>query len=1047
MKKFLLKRCYVLLLLLTVGTAYAQERSVSGKVTSAEDGSALPGVNVVLKGTTAGTVTDAAGSYQLNVPASGGALIFSFIGFKSTEVVIGDRNVVEVALSLDATQLSEVVVTALGIEKTERSIGYAVGKVKAAELTQANATNVGTALSGKVAGLQINTVNNGVNPATRIVLRGNRSLAGNNQALVVIDGVQVPNEALNYLNPNDVESVNVLKGPGAAALYGSDGANGALIVTTKKGSKTAPQITYSFTAQQETINYLPKLQDRFGGGTNAFSRDYISFENQSYGPAFDGSTVLLGRVTEDGNQESGKYSAVKDGKLNAFDKGSTVQHDLSFGTADEKSSFFASFQRVDTKGIVPKDENSRTTLRINADRTFGKLKVGSTVSYSLRNTKATNSPFYANVLNSPANIDVGKYRNWRPLFLGDGSNNYASPNNYFNDYIEPPYFALDRDRAEDRINYLIASLEASYKVADWINLLYRVGVTNDNGDFQDWSEKFSYTDYAAHSGKSIAAGNFLGFSQSQTSYINRFNSDFMVTFNKKFGDFSTNLLLGNNVRQTRRGSNAITANELVIPGLYNPVNRIGEAGVGSFESLQRSYSFYGSLTVGYKDFLTLEVTGRNDNVSVLNDGNNSIFYPGAALSFVATDALEILKDNSILNYAKFFLSASNTGNVSADPYDVQTIYTSGLGFPYGSLAGFSLGNTSANPNLKPEFTKAFEIGGEFTLLNDRIGLDLAYSKTQTTDQTVTVDIANTTGFSRARLNTGRVDNDIYEVTLKTTPINTSYGLRVDVNVNYTNVETEVVELFGETKSINLSNLYSLTTDQSLGQIFAEVGQNYPIVKATAYARDPQGRVIVNRETGYPVASGELKTFGQANPKHTLGIQANVKFKNFNLSALAEYRGGNVIYHGVAATSWFTGVSAATVAYDRERFVFPNSVYEDEDGSFVENTDVVTQDGGLGAWDSNLRVFGENFVTSGAFWKLREATLGYTVPKSVLEKIGFIKSVYIAFVGRNLLTILPKENIYNDPEFAVSTTNAVGLSGTQTNTPPTRTYGFTFKINF
>jgi TonB-linked SusC/RagA family outer membrane protein len=1045
MKKFLLF-CMAFLLYWYSG---AQDRTVMGRVTSTEDGAAIPGVNVLIKGTTNGTVTDSDGRYSISAGSANDALVFSFVGLRTQEVAIAGRATVDVSLGLDVTQLNEVVVTSLGIERSPQSLGYTVGKVKSDELNLGRAVNVGSALSGKVSGLQINTVNNGVNPTTRIVLRGNRSLTGNNQALIVIDGVQVPQEAINYLNPNDIDNVSILKGANAAALYGSEGSNGALIITTKKGTKEKTEITFSNTTNWEQINFMPKFQTKFGGGTEGYSRVFIPFENQSYGPRFDGKPVAMGRPLEDGTQEILPYKAAKDAKRKAFDVGITSQNDLSVAGGDNSGSYFLSVQNVKTKGIVPGDENQRTTLRINVDRKFNeKFRSGFNLSYSVKKTNSTTSNFYNNILNTPANIPLTRYRNWRNLTNSDGSMNYASPNNYFNDYFYNPYMQKDMNRSDARTNYLIGSMELGYKVTDFLEAIYRVGITNEQYDNQTWTEKFAYTAFAKASGKTIAASNVLGASNASNGYVNRFNQDFILSANKKFGDVSTGLILGTNVKETRRSFTGAGASSLVIPDLYNISNRVGEVQGVQFEDLSRTISYYGQVSVGYRDFVTLELTGRNDAVSVLSPANRSFFYPGASLSFVPTEAIAALKDKSLLSYAKLYISASKTGNVNVAPYSLQTVYGVGNGFPYGSAAGYTAGDTYADPNLKPEFTRAFEIGGEFTFVNDRVSLVAAYYKTETTNQTVSVDLATSTGYARARVNAGTVENNVREFSLKTTPIVTAGGFKAMVNINYTNIDNMVTDLYGDSKAINLSNLYGLTGDASLGQIYAEVGSQYPIVKAVAYKRDDQGRIIVDAVTGYPVKSSGLKTFGQANPKHTFSIQGILKYKGFSLSSLAEYRGGNVVYHGLAATMWFTGVAEATAAYNRERFVMPNSSIETEPGSGVyeENASVAVKDGGIGAWDSNLRNFGENFVTSGAFWKLREANLTYQFPASLLSKTKVIKKASISFVGRNLFTWVPKENKYTDPEFSLDNSNAVGLNNTL-QTPPTRTLGFNLSVTF
>jgi len=1050
MKRTLLSSCLAAVLMLVSMAGWAQERTVKGRITSSQDGSGLPGVNVVVKGTTNGTVTDVEGNYTIVAPASG-TLVFSFIGLKSQEVVIGERTVIDVPMDQDVTQLTEVVVTALGIEKSAKSIGYSVAKVKSDELTQAKAFNVSQALTGKVAGLQINNVSSGVNPQTRITLRGNRSFTGNNQALIVIDGVQSSQEALNYLNPSDIDNISVLKGANAAALYGADASNGALIVTTKKGNNITPTLEYSNTTYWEQINFWPKFQERFGSGTEAYSRVYIPFENQSYGPEFDGQPVVLGRPLEDGTIQTTPYSYKKDAKKKSFDVGHTSQNNLSLSGGDANSTYLISLQDVNTTGVVPGDKNRRTGIRVNASRTFNKFKAGFNVMYSLRQTDKTRSDFYNNVLNTPGQVPLNEYRNWRNYTNADGSMNYANPNNYFNDYFFNPFMEKDITRENDRYGYLVGNVDLSYRATDWFTATYRLGVTNESFDYLQTQEQYNYTAFAKASGKYSAQKNIPGYSNEFVGYKNKLVQDIILAFKKNFGPIKADLILGNNVREQRNVGVNANANQLVQPGIYNISNRIGEVTAGQGFSLARVVGYYGDLTLGYNDYLFLHVSGREDTYSVLSKSNRAFFYPGADVSFVASDAIPSLKDNSVLSYAKFTASATKVGNVNVDPYSLQTTFGSGPGFPYGSVAGYSVGDTYADPNLKPEFTKSYEVSGDFAFLDSRISLEAAYYTQETTNQTVSIDIASSTGYKGARVNAGSMKNKGYEISLKATPVSTSSGFRWEVGVIYANRSTEVTSLYGG-GNINLSNLYGLTSDGSLGQVFAQVGSQYPIVKAVAYLRDPQGRVVVDPSSGYPLKDPNLKTFGQGNPKDNLSLSTSLKYKGFNLSALAEYRGGYVVYQGIGATMWFTGVAEATAAYGRERFVFPNSSYLAADGSYVANTSVATKDGGLGAWDSNLRAVGENFITSGEFWKLRELSLSYSVPKAILSNVKFVKSASVGLVGRNLFMWLPKENKYSDPELASTnadnalSVNAVGLN-TTTQTPSTRTYGFNVTLTF
>jgi TonB-linked SusC/RagA family outer membrane protein len=1039
----------------------AQDRTVSGKVTSADDGTALPGVNVVVKSTNIGTTTNADGNYSLAVPTNA-TLVFSFIGLTTQEIAVGNRSVVDVKLASDVQALSEVVVTAVGIERQAKELGYSVSKINTGELNQAKALNAATALSGKVAGLQINTVNNGVNPSTRVVLRGNRSLLGNNQALVVIDGSQVPQTALDYLNPNDIDNITVLKGANAAALYGSDAANGALIITTKKGSNTAPRLTFSNTSSIEQVSFLPDFQNRFGPGTASYSRLNIPYENQSYGPEFsntgsgltlidEAETVLpfnqfpLGKRLEDGTYQTLPYVARPDEKKKIWNTGSTIQNDVSLSAGSERSTFFISIQDVNTKGVVPKDEYRRTGARFNATHTYGKFKAGFNLGYALTNSRRTTSDFYFFALNAAANIPITQYKNWENFRNEDGSLNYANPNNYYNDYYNNPYFELDNNRQNVKNGNLTGNFELSFKPTTWLNLLGRVGITNRTYFSKAYTGKFEYRQYAKD--HIYRARDINGRVEDFSGYENRITSDFLGTVNKEFGDFSANLIVGGNIRENTSKFQSTAANALVVPGVYNVSNRVGEPTVNENNFRSTLVGAYADVTFGFRDYLFLHASGRNDWTSLLAKENRSFFYPGADISFVLSDAVPAIKENNILSFAKLRASASKVGSVNVGPYGLQAIFDPGAGFPYGSTAGYTVGNSLPDPGLKPEFTTSYEVGGELGFFNNRINLELAYYKQNTTNQTVFIDVSSTTGYSRALINAGETENSGYEIDLRTTPIELENGFKWDVNVNYSNVDTKVISLYQGLDEISLSAYYGIGTSDNNASIFARVGEQYPIIKMTNYKRDPQGRVVVDPATGYPLQNPDgLVIAGQTNPRHRLGINTTLSFKGFNLSALAEYRGGNVIYHDLGWDLTFTGVAKVTETYGRERFVFPNSVVENADGSYTPNTNITVADGGVGYWDNNFKKFGENFVTSGAFWKLREVSLGYSIPASVLSATKYIKGASISLVGRNLLMLLPKSNLYTDPEFSVNNSNAVGINDSF-NTPPTRTYGVNVTLTF
>lgn len=1051
MRKFLLL-CFSLCFVLT---AVAQERVISGKVTSKEDGASSPGVNVVVKGTTLGTVTDADGNYTLSVPSGARTLTFTFIGYKTVDVEIGSQTTVSVSLETDITQLNEVVVSGLGWQAETRTLGYSVANVKSEMLNQAKALNVFTGLSGKVAGLQIRTTGNGINPSTRVTLRGNRSLTGNNQALVVLDGIIVPSNTLNSINNNDIENVTILKGASAAAIYGSDAANGVLLITLKKGTGKTPEITFSNTTQLESVSYLPSFQTGWGAGTNAYSRGYIPYENQSYGPAFDGSTVDLGRTREDGTIQKGVYSAKPDAKRDIWDTGVTQQNYLSFSAGDDDSRFDMSLQNVSQTGVVPGDKYTRTGGRFAGSQKVGKFQgsfsalynatqTDQNANFGLNNNGSTftnvgGNGFYFDVVNTAANIDLASYRNWRNFKNADGSLNDANPNNYFNDYYANPWVGLDAYRAKSTGSEFTGNAQISFKATDWLNLTYRAGLTSNSSFGKATSEVFNYRDYAAKN-IYIARANVPGYTGDNSFNQRRIQSDFFASFNKTFSKLDVQLILGTQVTDDLTKGVNVASTNLVVPGVYNVSNRTGEPIASEVNFNTRKFGIFTDFSVTYNNFVTLHFAGRNDQTSLLAKGNNTYFYPAVDMAFVVTDAFPALGKGRILNFAKLTAGYARVGQVTVLPYSLEPVFNQGGGFPYGGRAGFSIGNTLPDGNLKPEFTTNLEFSGDFKLWENKIGLNVTYYKQNSTNQTVNIATSSATGYTGATINAGEIENSGLEVEIDAKLIKTTNGFEFGANLNYANRSTLVVSLYQGLDELNLGN-----------NIFAAVGQQYPIVKVDAYKKDNQGRVIVDAKTGYPLNNTTgLVNGGQTEPKHVFGISPYLKYKGLRLDITAEYRTGNVIWNNIGETMTFTGVSKISDSYGRERFVYPNSVIEtvNSDGSstYTPNTSVAVEDGGLGFWDNHFDDVSQNFVTSAAFWKVREVSLSYTLPKSLLAKTKVLKRASVSLVGRNLLMFLPSSNLYTDPEFNLGTGNSVGVNSISI-TPPTRTYGINVDLTF
>jgi TonB-linked SusC/RagA family outer membrane protein len=1034
MKKLLLNFLGVLVVLAS-HMAYGQNRTVTGTVTGADDGSPIPGVSVKIKGTTIGTQTGGNGKYSINAPA-GSTLVFSFIGYLPKEAAIGKSTLINVTLALDAKQLGEVIVRgAGGLEVAKRAQGYTTTEVTPEKLTAGKATNVAIGLTGKVAGLQVNAVSSGVNPTVRIVLRGNRSLTGNNQALIVLDNVIVPNTIIGNINPEDIEDIQVLNGAGAAALYGTAASNGAIMITTKKGKKGETNITLSNTTSLEQISFYPKLQNTFGSGSTPNAQIYIPFENQQYGPAFDGSMKIIGKPLADGSIQTVQYSATKD-KYNFWNTGITNQSDLAISSGSDKSTLYFSGQYVNVNGTTPKDKYNRAQFRLNGTREYGK---GVSITYNANyaqnrydQTTAT-STIYNNLLNTPAQIPLTNYKDWQ-------NDPFANPNGYYNEYYENPYFDIDNYRQKVRNDYFIGSTELKWKVAPWVDLNGRVGITTRNQSSKSTSGKFTYSDYT----QSISSSktNFAGGVSDEDYYNTSLYTDVYATFKKQVHDLNFNLTLGANISNIEEQDLFASATGIVIPGLYNISNRVGEAGATEYNNSTHSQSLYGDFKVSFKDYLFVEVTGRNDWTSLLAAKNRSFFYPSVNASFIPTQAFEFLKNSKVIDNIKIRGGLSKVGNVNVSPYALLPTFAPSGGFPYGSLAGYSVGNRVVSLDLRPEITNGYEVGTDFSLFKSRIDASVTFYDTKTKDQTVPVGVSTATGFSSYLKNTGTVENQGVEATLHFTPVRTSYGLEVIVGGNFTYNNNKVLEISSDINRLQLST-------GSSAQVYAVAGGSASTLIGTDYLRDSQGRVIVDRLTGYPSVDPTIKVLGNTTPKQRLGLDFTVNYKGFRLSGLFEYRSNYVIFHSEGSTLDFSGAGYRTAEYNRERFIIPNSSYLDPaTNTYVANTSVLTRDGGAEFWTSSSYNTGiaTNYTTSGNYWKLREAALAYTLPAKLFVNNKYVKGATISLQGRNLFIWTPKSNEYTDPDYNFTDGNAIGISSLS-QTPPTRYYGATVTVKF
>ena len=1087
MKKLLLvSLCF---LMLCVTQVFAQNRTITGTVTAKDDGLPIPGATVKVKGTSVGTQTNGAGKFTLSVP-SGSSIVVSIVGYTAQTITVGSQSTFNVVMVSSAQELGEVVVTtSLGVKHSSKELGYSAATITPKELTQTNVTNVAQGLTGKVAGLGIYTLSNGVDPQIAINLRGNRSLEGNNTALIVLDGVPIPGATIGSINPNDIADVTILKGAGSAALYGSQASNGAILITTKRGTTDGkPIIQYGNSFQFEKVAFYPKLQNGFGqyGGEGApyvdpltgFS-EYVPYENQLYGPPFNGAIIQIGAPLDSaagvlgakgtGTIVKGVYSPQKVNPVQQFfQTGYTEQNDISFQQGDSKNSFFMSAQNAYRTTVVPNDKNIKDAFSVRGHRTYGIFSLDYSVGYTKTNvstyiannndlngatglvgsfvTNAGANDLYSSILQLPANLPIKNYSN--------PDSDIGNASNYYDAYAINPYWILDHTRDNYTKDVVLSQLKLKIDPTDWFSASYQV--SNNFGIYQErlTKQEVDFTPYGIHdywgagnyqsgfsSGKSLGTVyDLYAFGDGTSNGYNRVEGDAVLDFHHTFfKDFKTNLIVGNTVFQNYFKDQWTGSNQLLIKDLYN-INYIGgliQAAEGT--STVRQIAYFADAEISYKGYLTLEGTFRNEQDSRLSKAERSFNYPSVKLSFIPTDAIAALKDNKVLSYAKIYGSLSQVGNINIGAYEINNIYNLAGGFPYGSLGGLSASTTNYSPTLKPELTREIELGTELAFFSNRLDVNYTWYKQNDKNQTVGIGTSITTGYGTSILNIGETQSSGQEVQITgqiLTQAQNKFGF--SLGVNFSKNESKVISLLPGVSQLFLgSNQYAV------------VGQPFPLLKGTDFVRDPQGHVVVDAQTGYPSTNQtSLTTFGRTTPEYVLGLTPTISYKFVSLAGVFEYRGGYVVDNAIGGTLTFAGSSALTTEAGRQVFIYPNSVIQTAPGVYAKNTNVNVQNGNYGFWQgSAFPNTMSPYVTSGAFWKLRELDLAFKLDQFV-KNSKFIKGATFALTGRNLFIWVPKSNIWTDPEFsdtgATSSTRGVNDAN---ELPGTRIFGADLKLTF
>ncbi len=1023
------KRLSILLLLLTSLWATAQDRQLTGVVTSSEDGQPLPGVSISIKGTAKGATTNAEGSYQLSV-SSGNTLVFSYVGFTSKEVVLGDESTLNIQLQMNASSLSEVVVTALGITREKKALGYSVQEIGGKQLTQARETNLVNALSGKIAGVQVTNSNGSPGASSRMLIRGSSSIGNNNQPLFVVDGVPIDNSnynntptAVDYgngaasLNPDDIESMSVLKGPAAAALYGSRGANGVVLITLKSGKGSRGiGVSVNSNTTFDTPFRLPEWQNEYGQGAKGLFK-FVDGRgagvndgvDESWGPRLDGRLIeQFDSPVVNGVRTATPWVAHPDNVNQFFKTGKTYTNNISLTGGSDKGDFRLSLTDLNQSGILPFTNYKRQTVSLNAGWNLTpKLNIRATGNYVKDG--------------SDNRTNWGLYFIWfgRQVDM-ENLQNYTAPgsiyqNNWNYNYWTNPYYQLANSKRENEKDRLFGNISATYKFTDWLSLMARTGT-----DF--------YTDRRKTKNAARTSNLFDGYNEEQI-FVQESNSDFLLNATHKFGDFDVTANIGGNHRRNFYQRDYMSAAELAIPRVWNMGNSRLRPVTENFYSEKVVNSLYASANLGFRNYLFIDLTARNDWSSALPSSNRSYFYPSAAVSAVLTDMFNV--QSSFLSFAKIRGGIARVGN-DTDPYRLLQTYD--YANAWGSLASLKESNELLNAELKPEITSSYEVGTELKFWQNRIGLDVTYYDKQSYNQILKVDVSNASGFSSKWLNAGLLQNRGIEIQLTGTAVKTN-SFKWDITLNWARNQNKVKELID-----NLTT-YTLGTMRGMG-IEARVGQPYGTFFGQGFMRAPDGQIVYD-QSGYPVIDPVRRVLGNFTPKWIGGLQNTFTYKNLSLTTLIDMKQGGDIFSQTINIGRYTGVLKETTV-GRETGIVGQGVVNvgtAANPEYVPNTKSISSE----EWHHKyyLLTNNEETIFDGSYVKLREVRLTYVFPGKVFKRLPF-RDITISAVGRNL-ALLHSNIPHIDPETSYyGDSNVQGIENGQI--PTTRSVGFNISLN-
>ena len=1033
-------------------------KTVTGKVVSASDNEPLIGATIQAIGSSQGTSTDLDGQFTVIVNDNVTQLRVSCVGYKSQVVPVSSY--VTVALEDANVMIDEVVVTAMGIKREAKALGVSATPIKGDVIAQARTNDIMSSLAGKVAGVQIAETSSDPGTSKSVIIRGVSSLSGSNQPLYVVDGVPLNNSATyssdglnsgydfgngaSAVNPNDVESMTILKGAAATALYGSRAGAGVILITTKKGTKQSRGvgIEYNGGLQWESVMRLPQMQNDFGMGWNG---DKTDDENGSWGPRFDGSTLKYGTVYNN-SQQIKSYLPIKNNMKDFFDTGFRYSNSVSFNGATEKSDYFVSFSQLKDDGIIPTNADSyrKYTFSARGSHKINNLTFSSSVNYAYQknNFVQTGQGFenmYNSIMQTPRDISIAE--------LKDLSNPFNTPGYYYTPYsVMNPYYILNNHLNENESERFYGKFQVDYDFLKWFKLSYRLGFDTSTAHHHMGVPNYSVLFPDTPNWDSELSSQ-TGSTSRRTTRRREINHDIMLTFDKAFNDFNVNAVAGFNGNERRLSYLDSKVTNLTVPTYFNVSNSAEIPTTREYQWKRRYYGIYAQAEVAYKSMLYLTLTGRNDWSSTLPKENRSFFYPGVTVSYIFS---EMLKEKTPwLSFGKLRFAWGKTGN-DADVYMTDPYYTQGnfnssgwadSKFPFAKTGtnAYTVGNVLGSMDLSPEMTTETEIGIQLAFLQNRISIDATYYNRNSDKQITQLSTDAASGYTAQNVNLGKIRNRGVELLVTVVPVRTK-DFEWSLTWNYTQNNNKVMKLPEEMNG--RASIYGFSGGTGL---YAIEGEEMGVFEAYVAKTNEAGQIIVDKN-GLPQNTDEMVKIGTINYDYMMGIGNSLRYKDFSLSFDFDIRQGGLMFSRTHDITYFTGNAMQTAYNDRNPFVVPNSVIDNGDGTYSENNIPLYGTTLYNYWDNGAMAMGSGSLISKSYVKLRQVVFGWNVPAKWLAKTP-LTGVRLSVFGNNLLMWTPASNTFIDPEGSSFGNDLEGNFGEYSSNPSSRKFGFNVNVKF